>query len=195
MSVVKPARAFPLFSSVDDVGDVTSIHSAQCRETCAFDAETQWHHRQLMTIESDHDVLLDLIELAVTWPELEYSETPTISPAHWIPFVESHRWVDSQRVERIFSVATDIAMTAARASRRPSLGSDCRFGENDDPPRVATSTIPVTRRDRADLGPGAVDHDGWARTRLVVDQCSSGSGNEVELAQGWSGRTVARRRR
>jgi hypothetical protein len=124
MSLVKPARAVPLFSSIDGVADLTSIHRAQWRETCTFGSATQWHHRRLMTIESDQDVLLDLMELAVTWPELEYSETSTVPPARWIPFAESHRWMDHERVERIFSLATDIALTAARASRRPPHGSD-----------------------------------------------------------------------
>jgi hypothetical protein len=118
MSLVKPARAVPLFSSVDGVADVTSIHSAQCRETCTFDPATPWHHRRLMTIEIDQDVLLDLMELAVTWPELEYAEAPTIAPKQWISFFESHCWADPDRVERIFSVATDIATTATRASRQ-----------------------------------------------------------------------------
>ena len=80
-----------------------------------------------MTIESDQDVLLELIELAVTWPELEYAETPTIAPEQWVPFAESHRWADPDRVERIFSVANDIAMTAERASRRPPHFPDCHL--------------------------------------------------------------------
>jgi hypothetical protein len=148
-----------------------------------------------MTIESDQSVLLDLMELAITWPELEYSDTPTIAPAQWISFVENHRWSDLGRVERIFSVATDIAMTAARASRRPPQSSDCLFGQMADAPPVALSTIAGTRRDRADLGQGVVDLDRSALTRLIVDHHDSASGDAVELAEGWSGRKVARRRR
>jgi hypothetical protein len=118
MPVVKPVGNLPLLTSVDDVRNESTVHDPGCRHTCAFDAATEWHHRRLMTIESDQNVLLELIELAVTWPELQYSETPTIAPEHWLRFVESHTWADPDRVERIFSVATDIVMTATRAARR-----------------------------------------------------------------------------
>jgi hypothetical protein len=56
--------------------------------------------------------------MALTWPELEYSETCTIPPESWMAFLESHRWTDPDRAERIFSLATDIVMTAKRASRQ-----------------------------------------------------------------------------
>ena len=140
MPVVKHARAFQALSSVEDVGEGTPIQSSQCRETCAFEAATQWHHRRLMTIESDQDVLLELIELAVTWPELEYSETPTIAPEQWIPFFESHGWADPDRVERIFSVATDIATTATRACRRRPVDPGRPFGQLVGTGPVAPST-------------------------------------------------------
>jgi hypothetical protein len=195
MAVVKPARAVPLFASVDDVSDVTSIDSAQCLATCTFDPEAPWHHRKLITIESDQSAVLDLMELAITWPELEYSDTPTIAPAQWISFVESHRWLDSGRVERIFSVATDIAMTAMRASKRPLQSSDCPFGQTADSPAVAISTIPGAGRDQADLGQGVVSLDRSTIAALIVDHRGSGSGDAVELAEGWSGRRVARRGR
>ena len=87
----------------------------RCRPTCAFDGATKRHHARLMAIEHDQDASLELMELAVTWSELEYSETRTIPPDSWMAFVESHRWEDPERVERIFSIATDIAMTAKRA--------------------------------------------------------------------------------
>jgi hypothetical protein len=195
MAVVKPARAVPLFSSVDDVSDVTSTHRAQCLETCTFDPAAPWHHRKLMTIESDQSAVLDLMELAITWPELEYSDTPTIAPGQWFSFVESHHWLDSGRVERIFSIATDIAMTAMRASKRPLPSSDCPIGQIADSPAVAISAIPGTVRDRADLGQGLVSLDHSAMTALLVDHRGSGSGGAVEPAEGWSGRKVARRRR
>ncbi|RYP84459.1 hypothetical protein EKO23_15675 [Nocardioides guangzhouensis] len=57
------------------------------------------------------------MELAVTWPELEYSETSTIRPDRWMTFVESHRWEDPDRVQRIFSLATDVVMAASRPSK------------------------------------------------------------------------------
>jgi hypothetical protein len=127
--VVKSVTAYPPLACVDDVDDlddVTSIQDTVCRRTCAFGAAkaTEGHHRILMRIETDQDVLLELFELAVTWPELDYSETLTIAPEDWMRLVESHRWADPDRVERIFSLATDIAMAAARAARQRSSPLD-----------------------------------------------------------------------
>jgi len=195
MPVIQPARAIPPLSTVEDVGEGRSILSSQCRQACGFDGATRWHHRRLMAIETDQDVLLELIELAVTWPELEYSETPTIAPDQWIPFVENHRWADPDRVERIFSVATDIAMATARASRRPPRDPDCPLGWVDDAAPDAVPTVPMARPARADLGSVANNLDGPALTRLVADHCDSSSGYGDELAEGWPGRTLARRHR
>ena len=72
------------------------------------------------------DAILELMEVAVTWPELEYSETPTIPPHSWMAFLESHRWADPARVERIFSIATDIVMAASRTSHQPGGESGWR---------------------------------------------------------------------
>jgi hypothetical protein len=136
MPVVKSAKTvFPLTSAAVDHG--ASVAEPRCRDTCVFDAATEWHHRRLMTIESDPEVLLELIEVAVTWPELEYSETPTIAPEDWVPFVENHHWADQDRVERIFGLATDIAMNAMRATRRRPRVSDRHVGQVDDAMRVA----------------------------------------------------------
>jgi hypothetical protein len=94
------------------------VRHLRCRATCAFGGVTERHHTRLMAIEYDQDAFLELMELAVTWPELEYSETRTIPPDSWMAFVESHRWADPDRIDRIFSVATDIAMAARRAAVR-----------------------------------------------------------------------------
>jgi hypothetical protein len=52
---------------------------------------------------------------------------PIIPPDRWMAFVENHRWSDPDRVERIFSVATDLVMMAGRATgQRPEV-SDRRF--------------------------------------------------------------------
>ena len=149
--VVSPPE-FPQLTSVDDVGTATLVHDARCRDTCAFDATTEWHHRRLITIEADPDVLLELIELAVTWPELEYSETRTIAPEHWMSFLESHHWSDPDRVERFFSPATDIVMTATRASRRRRQASDCHFG-HVDASQLAISVVPEEQSPRCAQSP------------------------------------------
>lgn len=91
-----------------------------------------------MAIEDDPDVLLELMELAVTWPELEYSEMPIIPPDRWMIFVESHPWADPDRVERIFGVATDIVMAATRASKQRLAVSDCQVRPDD---RAAPAAI------------------------------------------------------
>jgi hypothetical protein len=90
-----------------------------------MDGATEGHHARLAAIEHDQDAVLDLMELALTWPELEYSEKSTIPPESWMAFLESHRWTDPDRAERIFSLATDIVMTAKRASRQRLAFSGC----------------------------------------------------------------------
>jgi hypothetical protein len=163
MPVVKPAKTFSLLTSVD-VNHGTPIPDQGCRDTCVFDAATEWHHRRLMTIESDQDVVLELIEVAVTWPELEYSETPTIAPEHWTTFVENHHWADQDRVERIFSLATDIAWNAMRASRQRPRVSDRHFGQVGGANRVAEPPMPVEQRHEVDPKTSAVDIGGGIGT-------------------------------
>ena len=89
-----------------------------CRGRCEFRDQAQWHHDRLLAILSDPDELLELLELAVTWAELDYSSRPVIAPHRWTSFLNSHNWSDPQRAERIFSLATDVAMTATRAASR-----------------------------------------------------------------------------
>lgn len=89
-----------------------------CRGRCEFRDQAQWHHDRLLAILGDPDELLELLELAVTWAELEYSSSPVIAPHRWTSFLNSHNWSDPQRAERIFSLATDVAMTATRAASR-----------------------------------------------------------------------------
>jgi len=163
MPVIKPAKTSSLLTAVD-LRNGTPIPDPGCRDTCVVDAATEWHHRRLMTIESDQDVLLELIEVAVTWPELEYSETPTIAPEHWMTFAENHHWADRDRVERIFGLATDIARNAMRATRLRPRASDRHFGQVDDATRVAEPDMPVEQRHEADLRAGAVDIGRGIRT-------------------------------
>jgi hypothetical protein len=114
------------------------IRAARCCTGCSFGGATEGHHGRLTALEYDQDALLELMELAVTWPELEYSETHTIPPDSWMAFVESHRWADPDRVERIVSIATDIVMTAKRASQRRLEPSDCHSRQVDDAAPNAT---------------------------------------------------------
>lgn len=44
-------------------------------------------------------VLIELIETAATWDELEYSEGEVvIQPRDWVEFAEVHTWVDRSRI-------------------------------------------------------------------------------------------------
>jgi hypothetical protein len=95
-----------------------SAPNSRCRATCAFGGVMIGHHNRLMAIEEDPDALVELMELAVTLPELDFSHIPIVPPGLWMAFVGSHVWVSPHRVERIFSVATDIVRTAERASRQ-----------------------------------------------------------------------------
>ena len=43
--------------------------------------------------------LVELIEMAATWGEIEYGEAePVIPPGEWIEFAEAHAWGDGDRV-------------------------------------------------------------------------------------------------
>ena len=81
---------------------VPSGHCAQC---CAPDRE---HHDRLLTVDTDPEALLGLMELAVTWHELDYSTAGVVGPAAWADFAARHRWHDPERAERAFSLALDI---------------------------------------------------------------------------------------
>lgn len=126
MSVGKPAKASSVVPVLEHVARQPHVCQSGCRESCSFDAAAEWHHARLRTLESDQDALLEFFELAITWHELEHSDTSLIPPDHWMAFAESHRWTDSARVERIFSLATDVVMTAERAARQWSGISVCQ---------------------------------------------------------------------
>jgi hypothetical protein len=117
VSLVKAVKASFLVPVLEPVDRKPQVRRCGCRDTCSFGAAAEWHHARLRTLESDQDALLEFFELAITWHELEYSSTNLISPDEWLTFVESHRWANPARVERIFSLATDIVMAAERAVR------------------------------------------------------------------------------
>jgi hypothetical protein len=61
---------------------------------------------------------LELLELATTWEELDYSMEAVIPPGDWLDFVAEHTWHDRETAERLFSVAVDVAR------RRASSGAN-----------------------------------------------------------------------
>lgn len=94
-----------------------------CHAGCPVDPALRRHHDRLLTVESDVEELLALVELAVTWGELDYSGAAVVPPEQWLEFAACHQWRDPERAARIFSVATDIARRAGqRETAYPLLG-------------------------------------------------------------------------
>ncbi|GEL20144.1 hypothetical protein [Pseudonocardia asaccharolytica] len=79
-----------------------------CRGECRAAARYPEHHDLLLSVDTDIDALLALIELAVTWHELDYSDCPVVGPADWAGFAAAHGWTFPERAERAFSLALDI---------------------------------------------------------------------------------------
>lgn len=77
---------------------------------CRFATASPAHHDRLLRAETDLAVAVELLELAVTWSELDYSEEQVIAPAEWLAFVAEHPWHDREGVTRLFSVAVDVAV-------------------------------------------------------------------------------------
>jgi hypothetical protein len=88
---------------------------SSCR--CGLRRRAKEHHDRLLLIDRDGEQLLELLELAVTWGELDYSNQAIIPPNRWLEFARDHDWRDAERAERIFSLANDIAMGAVRVDR------------------------------------------------------------------------------
>lgn len=84
---------------------------AACRGRCHSDTARRAHHDELLRVETDHDAMLELFELAVTWTELQYPPD-MIPPEQWLDFALRHHWRDPEHVLRVFSLATDIARTS-----------------------------------------------------------------------------------
>lgn len=76
----------------------------QCRAAVRHPA----HHERLLTVDTSVDALLELLEIAVTWHELDYSEIPVVGPQDWPAFAGEHVWRYPDRADRAFSLAIDI---------------------------------------------------------------------------------------
>lgn len=91
---------------------MTTAHAprrlASCLGQCAAAERHPAHHDRLLAVDTDVDVLLELLEIAVTWRELDYTDTPVAGPADWATFAERHAWRCPERAERAFSLALDI---------------------------------------------------------------------------------------
>jgi len=112
-----------------------------CHAGCRADTARRAHHDRLLAVESDPDAALELFDLAVTWHELEYDDTEIVAPAHWLEFAERHRWQDPGRVERIFGLATDIALRAALPAAAPSTPLSMASGSGICPTLVGPTPV------------------------------------------------------
>lgn len=84
------------------------LHLLTCRGRCPSAVASAEHHRRLLTVDTDQDEMLALLELAVTWHELDYSGMSVVGPAEWLTFAESHAWSHPERAETVFGLAVDI---------------------------------------------------------------------------------------
>lgn len=100
--------------------DVT-VTRAVCTAGCAVDPALRAHHDRLLTVEHDTDELLELLELAVTWAELEYADEPLLGPEQWVDFAATHLWAEPERAARIFSLAADVAAGVRPVDRLVSV--------------------------------------------------------------------------
>lgn len=82
--------------------------------------EYRAHHDRLLAVDTDPDALLGLIELAVTWHELDYSTEPVVGPRAWLTFADRHDWTSPDRAAWAFALAVDIV--GRRAVGAPPVG-------------------------------------------------------------------------
>jgi hypothetical protein len=80
---------------------------------CRFARFAPRHHDLLLNVESDVATTLELMELATTWEELDYSAEAVIPPCDWMDFAAAHNWRDPELASRLFSLATDVAARRA----------------------------------------------------------------------------------
>jgi hypothetical protein len=81
--------------------------------SCRFAERAPSHHDILVNVESDVAMALELMEMAATWEELDYSGEVVIPPHEWMEFATAHPWRDADVATRLFSVATDVALRSA----------------------------------------------------------------------------------
>jgi hypothetical protein len=82
--------------------------AAHARTSCCRDRSVAAHHDRLLQVDVDVDALLELLEMAVTWHELDYSQCAVLGPVAWSTFAEDHEWTRRERAEQAFALAMDI---------------------------------------------------------------------------------------
>lgn len=104
-------------SVVDDVVVPMPVNHGDAGCGCHLALRRCAHHDRLLAVESDPDAVLDLFELAVTWPELDYTGAAVLPPDAWVDFAAEHHWRFPDRVARMFALAADVALRGP--GRRP----------------------------------------------------------------------------
>ena len=136
--------------SIDSVAyPVTVLPLVRCRP----DRRTRAHHDRLLRVEDDPDEVVELLELAVTWGELDYSEADVVPPEAWIDFAAGHRWRHPERVLRLFSLAADVALRGPHplrtTFRRRAPASTPSGATSRHPNCSPASSEPLTGRSAA----------------------------------------------
>jgi hypothetical protein len=109
------------------LADPVVITSIRCGKRCAFGTgPLSAHHDRLLAAETDLEALLELMELAVTWGELDYSSSDVVPPAMWAQFCEQHSWRDADLVRRVFDLATDLALRSQAAGASVRAYQQCQ---------------------------------------------------------------------
>ena len=85
--------------------------SAAC--PCRFAIAAPAHHDQLLRAPSEVGMALELVALATTWDEIDYSGEALIPPADWLAFAAAHAWPNHETAERLFGVAVDVVRRGA----------------------------------------------------------------------------------
>jgi len=109
-----PTQSLPTRSLSTEPLSTGSVSIQLDRPWCPC-ADQRWsaHHDRLLRVETDLDELLELLELAVTWTELDYSDAAVVPPERWTDFALTHPWSDPDRMERLFGLVADIALRPA----------------------------------------------------------------------------------
>jgi hypothetical protein len=76
---------------------------------CRFASLAPRHHDLLLNVDADVATTIELLELATTWEELDYSGEAVIPPCDWLDFAAAHNWRDPELATRLFSLAIDVA--------------------------------------------------------------------------------------
>jgi hypothetical protein len=117
-----PVRALTRKVALGPAPRLTSLPTTRgpFRDLCVDPALWE-HHDRLLRVDTDSEALLELIELAVTWGELDYSSQPLVDPREWPTFADRHRWTVPENADLAFNLAMDILNRHAPMSPAPSV--------------------------------------------------------------------------